>query len=59
MNSSLHVLAPPALTAAVRQAAARDLTNASEYVRRAVVKQLRADGIDPNIAPEHHGAAAA
>jgi hypothetical protein len=47
MNASLHVLAPESLTAAVKAAAARDLTTASEYVRRAVVERLRSDGVDP------------
>jgi hypothetical protein len=47
MNASLHVLAPESLTAAVKAAAARDLTTTSEYVRRAVVERLRSDGIDP------------
>ena len=47
MNGSLHVLAPRSLTAAVKAAAARELTTNSEYVRRAVIERLRADGIDP------------
>jgi hypothetical protein len=47
MNSSLHVLAPASLTAAVKAAAERELTSNSEYVRRAVIERLRADGIDP------------
>jgi hypothetical protein len=53
MNASLHVLAPESLIAAVKTAAARDLTTASEYVRRAVVERLRSDGIDPR--PSHRG----
>ena len=47
MNASLHVLAPRSLTDAVKEAAARELTSNSEYVRRAVIARLRADGIDP------------
>lgn len=47
MNASLHVLAPRSLTDAVKAAAARELTSNSEYVRRAVIERLRADGIDP------------
>ena len=47
MNASLHVLAPSSLTAAVKEAAARELTTNSEYVRRAVIERLRADGFDP------------
>jgi hypothetical protein len=47
VNDSLHVLAPRSLTAAVKEAAARELTTNSEYIRRAVIAQLRADGIDP------------
>jgi hypothetical protein len=47
VNASLHVLAPSSLTAAVKEAAARELTTNSEYVRRAVIERLRADGFDP------------
>jgi hypothetical protein len=47
VNASLHVLAPRSLTDAVKEAAARELTSNSEYVRRAVIERLRADGIDP------------
>jgi hypothetical protein len=47
MSASLHVLASKSLTAAVKAAAARDLTTASEYVRRALVERLRSDGVDP------------
>jgi hypothetical protein len=58
MNASLHVLAPESLTAAVKAAAARDLTTASEYVRRALVERLRSDGIDPaRFAPPRSNAA--
>jgi hypothetical protein len=43
----MHLLAPRALTDAVKTAAARQLTSNSEYVRRALIERLRADGIDP------------
>jgi hypothetical protein len=58
MNASLHVLAPQSLTAAVKTAAARQLTSNSEYVRRAVIERLRADGIDPARAPLPQSSAA-
>jgi hypothetical protein len=51
VNASLHVLAPRSLTDAVKEAAARELTSNSEYVRRAVIARLRADGIDPRASP--------
>jgi len=35
------------LTSAIRRAADRELTSPSEYIRRALVEKLRADGIDP------------
>ena len=44
-NSSLHVRAPSSLTSALRDE--REMTTASEYARRALIAQLRADGIDP------------
>jgi hypothetical protein len=47
VNASLHVLAPRSLTDAVKEAAARELTSNSEYIRRAVIARLRSDGIDP------------
>jgi hypothetical protein len=47
MDTSLHVLAPKSLAAAVKEAARRDLTTSSEYIRRALVERLRHDGIDP------------
>jgi hypothetical protein len=47
LNTSLHVLAPECLAAAVKEAAQRDLTASSEYIRRALVERLRGDGIDP------------
>ena len=60
MNGSLHVLAPRSLTDAVKAAAARELTSNSEYVRRAVIARLRADGIDPaSFSPARQDACAA
>jgi hypothetical protein len=60
MDGSLHVLAPRSLTDAVKKAAARELTSNSEYVRRAVIARLRADGIDPaSFSPPREGACAA
>jgi hypothetical protein len=47
VNDHMHLLAPRALTDAVKTAAARQLTSNSEYVRRALIERLRADGIDP------------
>ena len=35
-----------AVTAAIQQAAAREQLNSSDYARRAVMRQLHADGID-------------
>jgi hypothetical protein len=58
MNSAIHVLAPSSLTAAVKAAADRDLTNVSAYVRRALLDKLRADGVDPaDFAPPRSNAA--
>src|SRR5271169_3875531 len=45
MNASLHVLAPEILTAAIKEAARRDLTTSSEYIRRALIERLRNDGV--------------
>jgi hypothetical protein len=60
MNASLHVLAPESLAAAVKEAARRDLTTSSEYIRRVLVARLRADGIDPvTLAPAGQKARAA
>jgi hypothetical protein len=47
MDTSLHVLAPKSLAAAVKEAARRDLTTSSEYIRRVLVERLRDEGIDP------------
>ena len=46
----LKVRCPPALPALVRRAAEQEMTTGAEYVRRAVIERLRADGI----APEQH-----
>jgi hypothetical protein len=43
----LQLCAPPALTVAVKNAAAREMTTISEYVRRVLIDRLRSDGIDP------------
>lgn len=37
-----------AMTAAVQQAADREQTSPSDYARRAVLRQLRADGFETN-----------
>ena len=42
----LRLRTPASLTTAIREAAARDMTTASEYVRRAVIQKLSVDGID-------------
>jgi uncharacterized membrane protein len=46
-KNSLHVRAPWSLTSAIREAAEREMTTTSEYARRAILAQLRSDGIDP------------
>jgi hypothetical protein len=43
----IQVLVPSSISAAIREAAAHELTSHSEYVRRAVIERLRADGVDP------------
>ena len=59
-RNSLQILAPSSLTAAIKAAAAREMTTASEYSRRALIERLRADGIDPAaFAPVREGAHAA
>jgi hypothetical protein len=55
-RNSLQVRAPWSLTAAVREAAEREMTTSSEYTRRALIEKLRSDGIDPNNAPLRHPA---
>jgi hypothetical protein len=56
MTGSLHVLAPRSLTDAIKEAAARDLTTSSEYVRRALLDRLRSDGIVPAARPQSNAA---
>jgi hypothetical protein len=56
----IQVLVPSSISAAIRQAAAHDLTSHSEYVRRAVIERLRNDGVLPaRTAPAEHQASAA
>lgn len=43
----IQASASPALAAAVRVAADRDMMSISEYVRRAVLDRLRWQGVDP------------
>jgi len=45
--SRLEIRVPESLPYAVAIAADRGLTTTSEYARRAIVNQLRADGVDP------------
>ena len=46
----LEIRAPKALPDAVAIAAGAQMTTGSEYVRRALLKQLAADGIDLPVA---------
>jgi hypothetical protein len=46
-RNALQLVAPRALTAAIKTAAAREMCTVSEYSRRALILKLRADGIDP------------
>jgi hypothetical protein len=43
----LQLQTPPALAAAVKVAADRELMTVSEFVRRVLIDRLRSDGIDP------------
>jgi hypothetical protein len=43
----LQLCAPPALVAAIKLAADREMTTISEYVRRSLIDRLRSGGIDP------------
>lgn len=45
--SRIEIRAPGSLPRAVAIAADRGMTTTSEYARRAIINQLRADGIDP------------
>jgi hypothetical protein len=46
-TSRFIIRAPDNLPAAVAEAAQRQMTTTSEYARRAILKQLATDGIDP------------
>jgi hypothetical protein len=46
-RSSIQLIAPPALRSALKRAAARRMTTASEYARQAILEKLRADDLDP------------
>jgi hypothetical protein len=48
----LQLCAPPALTAAVKVAADREMMTVSEYVRRALIDHLRSNGVDPTVATD-------
>jgi hypothetical protein len=56
----IQVLVPSSISAAIREAAAHELTSHSEYVRRAVIERLRSDGALParSAAAEHQVSAA-
>jgi hypothetical protein len=43
----IQVLVPWSISAAIKEAAAHELTSNSGYIRRALVERLRADGVDP------------
>jgi hypothetical protein len=43
---------PKEVRDAVERAASRELTTTSAYTRRAIINQLRADGIAINLRPE-------
>ena len=49
-RDSVTVELQPPLKAAVALGAQQNFTSISDYVRRALVMQLRADGIDPRAA---------
>jgi hypothetical protein len=53
----IRARAPQQLRDAIEHAANRELTTTSAYARKAILNQLRADGIDPNYAAnqERHG----
>jgi hypothetical protein len=46
-KDSMHILAHASLIAAIKVAAEREMTSPSEFVRRALLQRLRADGVDP------------
>lgn len=45
--SRIEIRAPKALPEALSVAASQQMTTPSEYVRRALIEKLQADGIDP------------
>jgi hypothetical protein len=47
-SALIKTRAPEALRLAVEKAAERELTTASAYARKAIINQLRADGIPLN-----------
>jgi uncharacterized protein with beta-barrel porin domain len=54
----IQVLVPWSISAAIKEAAAHELTSNSEYIRRALVERLRSDGVDPaRFAPAEQTAA--
>jgi hypothetical protein len=46
-SARLNLFAPPSLTAAVSDAAAKNMTTVSSYIRMALLAKLRADGCEP------------
>ncbi len=59
-RNSFQIVAPWSLTAAVKVAAEREMTSVSDYVRRALLRQLRDDGLDPEeFTPRNQEAGAA
>lgn len=52
----IEIRAPKNFPAALARAADSDLTTVSEYARRAILNQLRADGIDPAALSTKHAA---
>ncbi|MDO8877212.1 MAG: hypothetical protein Q8M24_18580 [Pseudolabrys sp.] len=47
-DARIHIRAEALIGAALELAAARQFTSKSEYLRRALLNGLRADGIDPS-----------
>jgi hypothetical protein len=54
---ALQVRVPVTLARAIKTAAHREMTTLSEYARRVLIDRLRADGIDPAVAPPVLGCA--
>lgn len=48
----IAIKCPSTLSLEIGRAAASEATSKSDYVRRAVIRQLRADGFEP--LPSHH-----